>query len=109
MAWFDAENFKEQLMSNQTQAMEQLKSELAKQTRAIIREMIGEMMGAARQIQPVLLQPIDLDAENSGRKQVDNGMENLLTNLTGWHKMDISETVGKIDWAKNITKVVTHV
>ena len=36
-------------------------------------------------------------------------MENLLANPTGRHKMDISETVGKIDWAKNITKVVTHV
>ena len=36
-------------------------------------------------------------------------MENLLANLVGRQEVDISETVGKIDWAKNITKVVTHV
>ena len=27
----------------------------------------------------------------------------------GRHEADIYETVGKTDWAKNITKVVTHV
>ena len=60
MAGFDAEAFKEQLMSeqtrameqlmaDQTRAMEQLKLELAEQTRAIIREMMGEIMGTAEQ------------------------------------------------------------
>ena len=36
-------------------------------------------------------------------------MENLLTNPMGRQEVDILETVGKIDWAKNITKVMTHV
>ena len=31
-----------------------------------------------------------------------------MTNPVGWQEVDILETVGKIDWAKNITKVVTH-
>ena len=60
MAGFDAKAFKEQLMIDQTRAMEQLmleqtrvmeqlKSELAEQTRAIIREMMGEIMGTVEQ------------------------------------------------------------
>ena len=32
-----------------------------------------------------------------------------MTNAMGRQEVDISETVGKTDWAKNITKVVTHV
>ena len=32
-----------------------------------------------------------------------------MTNPTGRQEVDISETVGKTDWAKNITKVVTHI
>ena len=40
---------------------------------------------------------------------MNNDEENLLANLTCRHEMDIFETVGKTDWAKNITKVVTHV
>ena len=40
---------------------------------------------------------------------MDNDVENLVIKSTGRQKVDISETVGKIDWAKNITKVVTHV
>ena len=36
-------------------------------------------------------------------------MEKLLTNPAGRQEADISETVRKTDWAKNITKVVTHV
>ena len=58
MAGFDTKAFNEQLMidqtwameqlmSEQTRAMEQLKLELAEQTRAIIREMMGEIMGTA--------------------------------------------------------------
>ena len=48
MAGFDAEAFKKELKSEQTRAIEQLKSELAEQTRAIIREMMGEIMGTIR-------------------------------------------------------------
>ena len=36
---------------------------------------MGEMMGTVRHKQPVQLQPIDLDAENSGRKQADDDVE----------------------------------
>ena len=36
-------------------------------------------------------------------------MEKLLTNSAGRQEADISETVRKTDWAKNITKVMTHV
>ena len=32
-----------------------------------------------------------------------------MTNPVGRQEVDILETVGKTDWAKNITKVVTHV
>ena len=39
----------ERLMSDQSRAMEQLKSELAEQTRAIIQEMMGEIIGTAGQ------------------------------------------------------------
>ena len=39
----------EQLVANQTQVVEQLKSELAEQTRTIIREMMGEIMGTIKQ------------------------------------------------------------
>ena len=35
--------------------------------------------------------------------------ENLLADPVGRQKANISETVEKTDWAKNITKVVTHV
>ena len=41
--------------------------------------------------------------------QTDNGVENVLANLTGRHEMNIFKIIGKTDWAKNITKVVTHV
>ena len=41
MARFDAEAFKEELKSEQTRAMEQLKLKLAEHTWAIIREMMG--------------------------------------------------------------------
>ena len=56
--------------------MEQLKSELAEQTRAIIREMMGEIMGIFKQKQPVQQQSIDLDAKNSGKRQMDNDVAN---------------------------------
>ena len=36
-------------------------------------------------------------------------MEKLLTNPAGRQEADISETVRKTDWDKNITKVMTHV
>ena len=36
-------------------------------------------------------------------------MDNDVAKPTGRHEVDISETVGKTDWAKNITKVMTHV
>ena len=36
-------------------------------------------------------------------------MENLLAKPAGRQEADIFETVGKTDWAKNITKAVTHV
>ena len=39
----------ERLMLDQTREMEQLKSELAEQTRTIIQEMMGEIKGTARQ------------------------------------------------------------
>ena len=64
MAGFNVEAFKEQLMldqtramdrlmSEQTRAMEQLKTDMAEQTRAIIWEIMGEMMGTVKHKQPV--------------------------------------------------------
>ena len=82
MAGFDAEAFKKELKSEQTRAIEQLKSELAEQTRAIIREMMREIIGAVRQKQPAQQQPIDLDAKNSVKRQIDDDVEKLLTNPT---------------------------
>ena len=41
---------------------------------------MGEITGTAGQKQPIQLQPIDLDAENSRRKQTDDDVEKLLTN-----------------------------
>ena len=48
MAGFNAEAFKDELKSEQTRAIEQLKSELAEQTRAIIRKMMGKIMGTVK-------------------------------------------------------------
>ena len=67
------------LISEQTRATEQLKIDMAEQTRAIIRE----MMGTGRQKQPAQQQPIDLDVEGSGKKQTDSDVGNLLTKSVG--------------------------
>ena len=42
----------DRLISEQTRAMEQLKTYMDEQTRAIIREIMGEMMGTVKQKQP---------------------------------------------------------
>ena len=49
MTGFDAEAFKEELKSEQTRVMEQLKSKLAELNRTIIREMMGEIIGTVKQ------------------------------------------------------------
>ena len=53
--------------------------------------------------------PIELDAEKSSKKQAEDDFKNLLVDPMGRQNVDIYETVDKTDWAKNITKAVTHV
>lgn len=58
--------------------LEQFKAEMAEQTKTIMREMIAEMNLAKERPQVPPPPPFDLDAENLGRREIEDDQETLL-------------------------------
>lgn len=91
---------------------EKFKTEMAEQTRTILREMMVEMSSVRQEplapppvpapIPPP--QPFDINAEDLGRQQLDDDQETVLAEPVIRQKVDVPESKEKPEWAKDLVK-----